>query len=714
MNRIYLFLAALFVAISVQGAALSYSYYQDDKETWLPDATMEESGDVYVYKNFSIPSGTTWGNLWIRVDGTYYGGYGNDGDYGLTESNNNYNNGYDPSSRESSTGTNLKVNLTANATYDLYIKTNDNRGVKIWVTKQSSSGDGKTGERDGYYYLYADMNRWSLNQNAGDAITIKNLAEEDITKTVWPDDQFGNSTAPKYCTQEELDRDWKFEKCDAPEGLSGNDWYKIDFKERGIKDALGNVGRLCGQFKITMGFYDGNNEKNWGPRLGVNGSKSDTDVINYLKNKISVNSEYTNFERNTGLQNFQLNCSYVQDAVLYFNPMDNKIYLTGTPVTKYVYYVISDGKTTDDGRVSSENSREPQAWELSDMSQVNYWANNKGFNDGSAYDGISKDANFNVNGMYKWEEVTNPDDDYLGTKFTKAYRRIIPYGAMHRFPVEFNVHLRGAYGTEFDKQTSSCDNIWFIEASVNLYFRYESGYLPSWVGYNAFTYHYDDEGVHDYDMFAYSDDATTSKTNKWQLATGPVSAQGPDDSQAWLYFKSHSSLPLNYASDTYAIFLTSEGAVYPTLGTNATGDELMRGVIKGVDLYYIVPDEVGEVGILYSHLKGSYCKDREGENGEVLQIQAELFNEDGTLDTTFKHDDTKYAFMVYKYDDATKALSLIANSGTGSDPYVYEPYFDWSNSVNAEAGYYHVVVKVQKNGVEYKATDNYPVFANQR
>lgn len=713
MNRIYLFLAALFVAISAQGVTLHYSYFVDDSETWQT-VEMAADGDVFVYKSFNIPSGSTWGNLYIENDGTSYGGWSEDTN-GLTETNDNYGIGYGPSSWETATdtGTYLKINLDAFSTYDLYFQISGDDGTKIWVTNKRGGLDtgGKRLERDGYYYLYADMNRWSLNQNAGDEIVIRNLAEQDITKTVWPDDQFGNSTAPKYCTQEELDRDWKFEKCSAPEGQSGDDWYKIDFKERGIKDALGNVGRLCGQFKITMGFYRDNNTNNWGPSLGTN--QNDENVINYLKNKIDVNSLYTGFQKNSGLQNFQLNCSYVQDAVLYFNPTDNQIYLTGTPVYKYVYYVISSGLTTD-GRVNSESTQAPQAWELSDMSQENYWANSKGFNDGSAYTGIPKNGAYNIDNMYNWELVNNPDDDYNGTKFTKAYRRLIPYGAVHRFPVEFNVRLRGANGTEFDRQAVDCENIWFIEASVNLYFRYESGYLPSWVGYNAFTYHYDSEGIHDYDMFAYSDDAATSKTNKWQLATGPVSAQGPADSQPWLYFKSRTSLPLNYASDTYAIFLTSEGAVYPTLGTDATGDELMRGAISGTDLYYVVPDEIGEVGILYSHLKGSYCKDREGEDGEVLQIQAEFFNEDGTLDTTFKKDDTKYAFLVYKYDDTTKSLRLIANSGTGSDPYVYDPYFDWNESVNADAGYYHVVVKVIKNGVEYKATDNYPVFENYR
>lgn len=712
MNRIYLFLAALFVAIGAHGATLHYSYFVDGSETWQT-VEMAADGSVYVYRSFNIPSGATWGNLFIENGDTYYGGYSDDPN-GLNEVNNNYGIGYGPSSgTDAENVTNLKISLDVYATYDLYLQTDGESGAKIWVTNKRGGLDanGKMNERDGYYYLYADMNRWSLNQNAGDAITIRNLAEADITTTVWPNDQFGNSTAPKYCTQEELDRDWKFEKCSAPDGQTGDDWYKIDFAARGIKDALGNVGRLCGQFKITKGFYKDNNTNNWGPKLA---DQSDASVINYLQNKIDINSLYTDFQKNSGLQNFQLNCSYVQDAVLYFNPTDNKIYLTGTPVYKYVYYVVSSGTTTTDGRVNSENTQLPQAWELSDMSQENYWANSKGFNDGSDYYGISKDANFNIDNMYQWELVTNPDDDYHGTKFTKAYRRLIPYGAMHRFPIEFNVRLRGANGTEFDKQAVVCDNIWFIEASVNLYFRYESGYLPSWVGYNAFTYHYDGEGVHDYDMFAYSDDAATSKTNKWQLATGPVSAQGPDDSHEWLYFKSHKSLPLNYASDTYAIFLTAEGAVYPTLGTEATGDELMKSAINGVDLFYVVPDEIAEVGILYSHLKGSYCKDREGVGAEVLQIQAEFFNEDGTLDTTFKNEDTKYAFLIYKYDDSTKSLRLIANSGTGSDPYVYDPYFDWADSVNVDAGYYHVVVKVKKNGVEYKATDNYPIFENQR
>ncbi|MGM9845917.1 MAG: hypothetical protein ACI30K_06790 [Muribaculaceae bacterium] len=492
-------------------------------------------------------------------------------------------------------------------------------------------------------YFYGDMNMWTIAENnAGMTAEAKDLSGNDITSKVWPDG------APTRYTVAELDAQWRLHLiADAPEGYDTTDgpWYMIDFADK--VDQNGHRGRLCGQFKLTDGNYS---RDHWGSSF--NDDKTENPDYYKTENGITPGTAFVATKR-TGQRNLHMNCSYVDGAKLYLQPATNKVVITGTPVDIYVYYVGPDDAQTYSPAKS-----------IVDLSQVNY------FVDKSTFDAAA------------WEEVTDVPAP-SGEVYSKAYRVKLPYGSEDRWPVEFNVTVAKSDGSDFPAVRVQCEDIWFIEKSIDVYFRYADGTEPTWVSYNTYYDTYDESGAVSGQV--YSGGSADAYTTMDKVVVEGVT-----------WYKSPATLPVNFATDAFALFRTSRGAFFPVDGIKAAGDDLAETRTMGTDLYYVVPDALTlENQLLYSHLKNTYQLG--ATPGDPLQINAEFYdpNNGSELDTSY--DGVQYSFNISLNGSeiATKALSN-------------EPFFDVPTLT--EPGYYNIVAKAVKDGVTYTATDTYPVY----
>lgn len=546
------------------------------------------------------------------------------------------------------------------------------------------------------YYFYGDMNRWSCTSNAG--MTIEQKFIDADPASIWGDD----ADNQKFLSEDEIKEYWQFyscEKSELPEALKSTNgtWYILDFKN--LADDMGHIGRLCGQFKITKGITSqavSEDDNQWGmDGVGVNA----TYIINCA---VSVNSLY-DVKKGKGLGNLHLNSSYVDNAVLYFNPTTTQIYITGDPVNIYAYYSIA-GET---------DFSAPATTQFADLSQRLYYVNTPSWND-------TGDSSYNPDGIYNWEKVTDTDvlaNAGINTEvYSVAWRKLLPLGAAHRFPVEFNATVSCRNGSMFPAQRVRCADIFFFEADpVNVYFRYEDDHLPAWVRTNAYleTYQAGTGIVTGYTYFA----SGSSDASKW-LATELVSAAAPGETQSHNWFKTITPISGNYISGSYALFQTAEPLSYPYGGLYAQGFNKTETKINGDDLWYVVPcghDRDHNIEILYSHLKGTYQL-RTDHADHDFQINAELFIND-ELDTTF-HGDVTYSFEVFKTQDDGSLETMCSRTfdegvETHGDNSKYAPYFNISAediSNNYGAGWYQIKVVVKKGSNTYTAYDVYPVF----
>jgi hypothetical protein len=545
-----------------------------------------------------------------------------------------------------------------------------------------------TQEEGSVYYFYGDLNLWSIKDiaaNCGVQAHAKDANDSDISDQVWTNEE----DRPYYYDAAALKADWNFKPCNTAHpypsdvsGVSGDNssWYYLDFSN--LSDYEGNhTGRLCGQFKITCGDHG---KDNWG-------IYRNNDDLGYLKNKITPGVLYSKVEKGEGLQNFQLNVSYVDGAVLYFNPTDLQIVITGTSKYIYTYYI--------DARTSTTDHSAPKDWKISDLSQVNYYANSNGFNYGSTSAGTSK-ADYNYDNIFNWEATTVEID---GVTYTNAWRRLIPSGATHRFPVPFNIDVRNSKGAWMGAQTVDCDNLYFIEAdAVNVYFRYADNRDLTWAGYNLYRGERNSSGVVDSYVFAYYNDDSSKRSLSTVSASGnenwvSMTKIGELEGDGNNWFKSPVSVPAAYTNGGIALFRTSDGSAFPAGLMTATENSLKKGTLKGTDLYYVVGDNTGRVTLLYNHVKGSF----DTSMGD-LQIQAEFFDADGNLDTSLGTN--QYRFEVYNGTNEVKVQD-----------YSKEPFatITLSPSDYTENTYLQIVVKVKdKNGARYTYQDVYPVYAN--
>lgn len=694
MKKFPLFL--LFAMISIVAYADKY-YIKGSFNNWTSpvelstyDATNGKSKVEYL----DISSGGDWSKvIFYSTDDSgnvlkYYGSdtnasLGNDIDTAITA--------YDPADDIESTKY-LTTDFTTDNVYEIILKVAD--GI-VWS---------EATQKPTTYYFYGDLNLWSIRNVSGqhdcDAVA-EDANAKDISDLVWA---HGQQRPQKY-SQAALDSDWAFKQCDADhpypqvDGVatpSNDAWYYFDLK--GVEDFEGiHSGRLCGQFKITAGDWG---YWNWGPKR-VNG-------VDYLKNKIKVGEVYgedvdrqgvNGFTRSNGLQNFQLDCSYVDNAVIYFNPSDMQLVITGDPKYIYVYYTQRD----------NDDFSAPSRYTMTDFSQKNYYVNSNGFTSGSG--GNAENDTYNpvdADGIrqYRWEELTG--DDAIGpdgTQYAKAYRRLIPYGAIHRFAVPFYVTVSNSKGSYFKQRNVKCEDIWFVESKVNLYFRYADDRPLSWVGYNIFTGRLDDNGYPDGYDFAYGSSLTGSST---AVSNGTWVRAVPTEYDGHTWFKSSEEVPTIYVGG-WAMFTTSQGLSYPAGLTGAVAEDLQPVYIDGDgDLFYVVNEGYTNPELLYSHLKGSYDPSQSD-----LQIQAELLDEDGNLDTSLNS--TRYRFEVY---DGDRQLQLdvdqdqIVDEDSGFDGFQKQPFCTIvdSSCQLTEPCYLQVIVKAKKNGKIYVASDTYPVF----
>lgn len=767
MNKIYLLLLAFFLGLAAQAQESTMYVYGDfDGQGWKHYAmsyNTEQMGSpgTHFYVQIRAKANTAdflFKKVVTNPDGgkenTYYrqkNGTTGHGDVNKT------NEGYVVTISPNNEGYDFRVSgLTPEAVYyvDLYFTDDANhRTAKIErnygdVFPSTSIEDNASPEPSGYYF-YGDMNRWSTLTNCDKPYSISDLKGNDITDRVFP------NGAPQYVSESDLLNRWQFREVNwmyELKGLDGilgtrkdgeitaeNGWYYLDFE--GLSDYEGNFGRLCGQFKITKG--NENNADNWGFDPGFVDDKLNKD---YLSSGIQVGIPYgvhkhgnANYP-NPMYQNLILANNYIENAVLYFNPYVNggegQVFIVGTPVNLYVYY----GAVRGDG----EEFRAPADWQMNDMSQFNYYANVYGFNDKSY-------GEWNFGGMFQWDYVSPRDfsypqyDKYVkdgkivfnGVEFDHVWRRRIPAGVTHRFPVEFNVWITNDRGDiRFSETRINCDDIWFIEADVELFYRYkseESTKELKWVVYNAFSNNYTNEGIVDtYDYLfggrrSWNGDQPLIRSGEWGVAI-PVELTDdelPEEYKeyAGTWWKSPVSLPYDFTSNAWALFGDSRGAVFPAERVKAEDEDLESVHIEGRNLYYVVPEEEQNPEILYSHLKGTATLD-----DATIQINAEFFEP-----TTFEHgekndryelmtdmrsgnEEILYNFDIY-YDGA-----WVAGTGNKEFSAIYEklPYYNWrldqeyGNGQKYQEGYYFIVVKVKYRNKIYTSTDVYPVFSSEK
>lgn len=544
------------------------------------------------------------------------------------------------------------------------------------------------------YYLYGDMNRWSCIANAG--MTIEQKFIDADPASIWGDD----AANQKFLSKDELNKYWQFIECNAselPDAISSTNgtWYMLDFKN--LADDMGNVGRLCGQFKITKGYTSqavSEDDNQWGmDGQGVN--------ANYLINcAVPVNSLF-NVKKGKDKGNLHLKSSYVDNAVLYFNPTTTQIYITGDPVNIYAYYSIAN----------ETGFSAPSQTQFADLSQKLYYVNTPAWN--------GTDSSYNPDGIYNWKKVTDQSElanAGINTDiFTEAWRKLLPLGASHRFPVEFNATVSRRDGSMFPAQRVRCANLFFFEADpVNVYFRYEDDHLPAWVRTNAYleTYQPGTGIITGYTFFA----SGSYDPSKW-LATELVTETAPGEADSHKWYKTVTPISGDYINGSYALFQTAEPLSYPHGGLYALGIDKAETKINGEDLWYVVPcghDRDHNIEILYSHLKGTYQLGTD-HAGHDFQINAELFIND-ELDTTF-HGDVTYSFEVFKTQDNGSLESVWSRTfeegvETHGDNSKYAPYFNIPAEAitNYGAGWYQIKVEVQKGANTYTAYDVYPVF----
>lgn len=577
------------------------------------------------------------------------------------------------------------------------------------------------------FYFYGDMNRWSSNDLDG-----KKIEESDIgvkPSLIWENDEY-------FLSKEEIAQYWQFVSCTLPKNITvkdnngnkddGKNWFMLDFAD--LQDEYGHTGRLCGQFKITAG--NKGDEANLGVRDPGNS-------LGYLiEKKISPISEEENVElildelfkpdHGSGLGNIQLGCNYVENAKIYLKVPDDRtngtyyMIITGEPKYIYAYYTY----------IGKERLRAPETTHLTYYDQLNYFINYHGWNDAD----LGSAAGFNPDNVYNWELLEDDDiPEYRGRKLEgakKVWRKLIPYTATHRFPVELSTTVSREDGSLFPYQRIECEDQWFIESDpVDIYFRYEDGHEPDWVRYNTYIEQLDHNNGTTIGRQWYTNESTGLISNgESAYPTQWCAMRRVTDENDVVWFKSTSTVSGTYAGGSNVIFQTSEPFLYPEGGVLASETAQDDAFLNGEDLFYVVPSgrdriENPRVELLYSHLKGTYSIQL-AKAGEDLQINAEYFR-DGVLDTSYRGNVT-YSFAIYKagiYIDGTQPENMrldpllqrsfnVTEIPGDHSTNKYAPFYDIPASFFTQhgAGWYRVRVQVRRENVTYTAYDVIPVF----
>ena len=592
---------------------------------------------------------------------------------------------------------------------------------------------------DDNYYFYADMNRWSIIGQKGyyststtkskvkvfdEKLTAAQRTEENNkARFVFGDTRNDGPKVPDYYTNTELINNWRFRPLDNnadnkyEQGniKKGQGWFYLDFTNK--RDAEGNVGILCGQFRITKGTWGGEN-------YGATGKTNGKVQPGYFSNTIEVNTSnpfYTPLLEADGKggQNMQLYNNYVKGIngfgpVVYFKPAKNgqaaQLYIYGEGHDAYVYYTVI-------GAPNNEFAA-PTAATLVDQSQDNYYVNTIGFshNDGTTLPEGWESGNYNVGGndgkTYVWEEDENVQ--YRNMKFAKVYKRRIPSGAYHRFSVQNNVKIQDKDGW-FDERAITCGDVWFIRSmnDVNLHFRYANATSTTslqWVCYNAFNKAYEDNILKGYNYLfggykGYEENQPAIHQNEWGRMMLEEIKEGEHKGHWW---STPVKLPASYAANAWAMFADSRGGIFPADRVVADEDDLINFEINGEDVWYeVLRKTEPTLSLLYSHLNGTYSSTANA--GEPLQINAEFFlPEEESEFSYFTTGDlmTHTGLVEYSFE-----ISKDRQQVTSSD-WQIEPYFEigGDGQERLSQGYYFIVVKARYGGKIYTAEDTYVVY----
>lgn len=505
-----------------------------------------------------------------------------------------------------------------------------------------------------YYYFYGDMNFWSIlgDENRDGVIHSyqdRTTGEGKKIEEVYR--EAGNMAADNphrkdlYGSMQEMIENWRFQPVGAasnlPAGITGSDrtdnWLVFDLSKVTHVDKSHADGHLCGQFKIVPGFLDASGTK---VAYGLNGA-------------IAPNTLYQSATNNTGGANFSLKRNVYQNAKIYFNPSTVKVYIETT--------------TKDNTGANVETA------DLSGDIYLYYW--NKTTNQRPASITINQGSQYN----YSTESTTyltpgNMVQVPAGTTFTSngqqytsngnIYRIRLPHSTEHRSPLAFTATITSQSGASVEREIR-CEDIWLVEGEeaavsfavascdesvCNTKVTY-SLKAPKYVNNQLVGYEYVFENV----------------TMQWDAEQGK--------------FVGNRNIPAQYLSGSIVEFHNAFGE---TVEVDVNGQETVEGTFNC---------ETGETELLYTHLKGSYVLG----NQHGLQIEAEMFEDENTINTSYS--DVDYTFYVYDY-----LGKEVLKSGPST-----APFCEWTP---AEAGYYNIKVECENKitGATAVGYDVYPVY----
>lgn len=505
-----------------------------------------------------------------------------------------------------------------------------------------------------YYYFYGDMNFWSIlgDENRDGVIHSyqdRTTGEGKKIEEVYR--EAGNMAADnphrkdRYGSMQEMIENWRFQSVGAasnlPAGITGSDrtdnWLVFDLSKVTHVDRSHADGHLCGQFKIVPGFLDASGTK---VAYGLNGA-------------IAPNTLYQSATNNTGGANFSLKRNVYQNAKIYFNPSTVKVYIETT--------------TKDNTGANVETA------DLSGDIYLYYW--NKTTNQRPASITINQGSQYN----YSTESTTyltpgNMVQVPAGTTFTSngqqytsngnIYRIRLPHSTEHRSPLAFTATITSQSGASVEREIR-CEDIWLVEGEeaavsfavascdesvCNTKVTY-SLKAPKYVNNQLVGYEYVFENV----------------TMQWDAEQGK--------------FVGNRNIPAQYLSGSIVEFHNAFGE---TVEVDVNGQETVEGTFNC---------ETGETELLYTHLKGSYVLG----NQHGLQIEAEMFEDENTINTSYS--DVDYTFYVYDY---------LGKEVLKSGPFT-APFCEWTPAV---AGYYNIKVECENKitGATAVGYDVYPVY----
>ncbi len=569
-------------------------------------------------------------------------------------------------------------NKTYTVTVTLY-DTDGNPIVKTFAYKRWFDDNRWSNADKDNYYFYGDMNFWSrielekndadsnghyyYDRTTGEGLEIGEVYNGKVTtdtKEYIPD---GNPHfTDHYASYSDMIEKWRFQpvaKADLPAAITENtslgdlrdkQWYVFDCSKVTTIDGA-HSGHLCGQFKIYPGVFN-ENKRVYAAKDGGDAYNTDTENGNTVK----ANTLFKLGKKNGSGKNVRIYNNIYNNAKIYFFPGVN----------------VTDG---DDAYIYIEASKTEQhdaeqdlyAYYWNQNQDVTFTADNIKINSGNQFNYISE-----LNDNYKAvpEKIANGTTFWSnGRQYTsdgRIWRVRLPKSSEHRSPIAFSATLSSPVtaGLEVMREIR-CADIWLIE-SKDLNIKFSAACADASVNRGPITYTLNVPRFNDNGAIVGIDHPIENATMK-------------PEGNAWVGTQ---KIPGQYASGTTVTFKTAFGESFET---EVNGD---------VNYTFDCGDDA-RLEILYTHLKGTYGLD----NGHGLQIEAELYTDENTINTSYS--DVDYTFTVYDVN----GNELDTQTST-------QPFYKWKPTA---AGWYNIKVSATDNVTGQIATvyDRYPVYDNQ-